>query len=100
MSETEEQIIFPDFEKITMDCKTYMALNFPEYKNSWDEKDYEFNQQIFQLDNEFWQKRLKGEVKEFLKTNNIEDARKELCDIINICSMIYNKCTFTPSYYR
>lgn len=99
MSETEEQIIFPDFEKITMECKIFMTLNFPKYKNSWDEKDYEFNKQTFQLDNEFWQKRLKGEVKEFLKTDNVEDARKELADIINICAMIYNKCTFTPDRY-
>jgi len=98
MSETE-QIIFPDFEKIIMECKTYMTLNFPKYKNSWNDMNYEFQQHMYAPDNEFWQKRLKDEVKEFFKTDNVTDARKELCDIINVCSMIYNKCTFTPDRY-
>jgi len=92
-------IEFPDFESIIMHCKTLMSLKFPEYGNSWKEKDYEFQQHIFQLDNKFWDDRLKQEVKEFLKAKNVADARKELADIINICSMIYEKCTFTSDRY-
>lgn len=76
-----------------------MSLKFLEYGNSWEEMDYEFQQHSLKLDNEFWDKRLKREVKEFLKADNVADARKELADIINICSMIYEKCTFTPDRY-
>jgi len=100
VSEQEpEQIKFPDFDKIVMHCKTLMSLKFPEYKNSWVDMDYEFQMHTIKIDNEFWQKRLKGEVKEFLKADNVEDARKELADIINVCAMIYEKCTFTPDRY-
>ena len=76
-----------------------MSLKFPEYGNSWEETIYEFQQHAIKLDNEFWDKRLKQEVKEFLKAKNVADARKELADIINISSMIYEKCIFTPDRY-
>jgi len=96
MSQKEEKIEFPDFDGIIMHCKTLMSLKFPEYKNSWKEKDYEFQIQSLQLDNEFWQKRLKEEVKEFLEAKTVEQARKELADIINVCAMIYEKCVWHP----
>jgi len=95
----KEELEFPDFDKIIMHCKTLMSLKFPQYKNSWKDTIYEFQMHELKLDNEFWQKRLKQEVKEFLEADRVEDARKELADIINVCAMIYEKCTFTPDRY-
>lgn len=96
LADTQEQIKFPDFDKIIMHSKTLMSLNFPKYKNSWTDCDYEFQQHQLKLYNEFWNKRLLGEVDEFLQSTNVEDARKELADIISVCSMIYEKCIYTP----
>ncbi len=76
-----------------------MELKFPDYKNSWNDLDYEFQIHSLKYDNEFWQKRLKAEVKEFLDADNVEDAQKELCDIINMCCMIHEKCIHTPDPY-
>ena len=91
MSQTQEKIVYPDFDKIIQSCKKLMQEKFPEYKNSWQELDYEFGY-AFQMDNKFWIKRLKGEVKEFLKAETAEEARKELLDIINVCAMIHDQC--------
>lgn len=90
------KIKFPNFEKITMHCKTLMSLHYPKYGNSWNDCKYEFQQHELHSYNKFWQDRLRVEVKEFLKAETVEDARNELADIINICSMIYEKCTYTP----
>ena len=98
MNQTE-QIKFPDFENIIMHCKTLMSLKFPNYKNSWTEMEYEFQQHELKINNEFWQKRLQGEVKEFLKATTVEEAQKELCDMINVCAMIHDVCIHTPDKF-
>jgi len=95
MSEIEEQLEFPDFDKIIMHCKTIMSLKFPEYKNSWKSIDYDFGFFSGMSDNRFWNKRLQDEVQEFLSSTRREDAMKELVDIINVCAMIYEQCTYT-----
>lgn len=97
-----EEIQFPDFDKIIMHCKTIMSLKFPQYKNSWLYTEYEFGMQSLGfIDRKFWQKRLKVEVKEFLEAETAEQAKKELCDIINVCSMIYEKTkTYFDPYWR
>ena len=87
-----EQIKFPDFNNIIMDCKVLMSLKFPQYKNSWVGKKFTYGTQALPDANEFWKERLMGEVEEFLKANTAEQARKELCDIINVCSMIHENC--------
>jgi len=97
----KEELKFPDFDKIIMHCKTIISLKFPKYGNSWIGKDYEFGTQALQMDNRFWQKRLQTEVDEFMKADSPENVEKELCDIINVCCMIYeNTKWYRDPYWR
>ena len=82
MSKTEqEKIEYPDFNKIIKECKTKMKQKFPEYGNSW--------HNIFTND-EFWKKRLNGEIKEIFKAKNSCEKKKEIVDAINILSMMFD----------
>jgi len=95
MSQEQEELEFPDFDKIIMHAKTIMSLKFPQYGNSWKYTDYDLGYWHEFSDFRFWQKRLKGEVKEFEGAKTVEQARKELVDIINVCCMIYDQCCYT-----
>lgn len=94
-SQSKEKIQFPDFDSIIMHCKTLMSLKFPQYGNSWVTTDYDMGFYHGFSSNRFWENRLKGEVEEFLKAKTVAEAKKELADIINVCSMIYEKCIAT-----
>ena len=92
---TSPKIKYPNFKEIINECKKQMKIKFPDYGNSWDDREFTFGYSP-EVDNEFWKKRLKTELKEFLKSNDVDDAKKELIDIINIACMIYEKSI----YYR
>ena len=90
-----EKIIFPDFERIIKNCKKIMEEKFPQYKNSWTTMDYDLGYHKDFSDNKFWIKRLTVEFEEFKKATTVAEARKELEDIINVCSMIHEQLTYT-----
>ncbi len=80
-------IKFPDFNKIINHCKLVMNIKFKQYGNSW--VDLRYDPSTTSSENEFWIKRLDTEFKEFLNAKTVDESKKELVDMINVCSMIY-----------
>lgn len=85
---------YPDFDEIIKDCKAKMKQKFFQYGNSW--KD-------ITISDEWWKKRLEGEIKEIFKTKNHWLSEKEIIDAINILAMMWEKhhvFTESESGYR
>lgn len=74
---------YPDFDNIVKTCKELMDEKFRLYGNSWENTKNEV----------WWMKRLTGEITELFLTKGKTEARKELLDIINIASMMYDNLT-------
>lgn len=89
--QSTEEIRFPDFDSIVMQCKVLMSKQFPKYKNSWTTTSFDFGNCVFDTNRDFWYNRLKTEVKEFLKADTASSAKYELIDVINVSSMIYEQ---------
>ena len=73
----------PDWDKLLTDCKEIIEKKFKDYGNSWIE---------LKPNHHFWMQRLEGEFNEWARsrhTGEPEEIQKELCDIINVCAMIY-----------
>ncbi len=72
---------YPDFKTIVMNCKKKIDEKFYQYGNSW----------VNFTDDEFWKKRLQGEINEIWKAKTPEQMKSEIVDAINVLTMIdYN----------
>lgn len=79
----KEKIQYPDFKTIIKQCKSKMDEKFPEYGNSWNQTEFPYN-----VDWDWWFKRLQGEVDEIKKCNNPIQRRNEIIDAVNILAMM------------
>jgi len=76
------KILYPNFKEIIKLCKGKIDEKFEDYGNSWKQDGYFTNWA-------WWNKRLKGEIDEILKTNHPVEKRDEIIDAINILAMMY-----------
>lgn len=85
----KKKIIYPDFNNIIKKCKQKMDEKFESYGNSWK------GNYLDSVDWEWWNSRLKGEIKEILDTNHPVEKEREIIDAINIlCMMLENNKKF------
>lgn len=75
-------IHFPMFEDIVRQCKDKIESQFPKYHNSW----------ICTISDDYWDKRLAGELHEVIDSWTKEDRQKELIDLINVACMALETC--------
>lgn len=78
----ENDVHFPDFDKIVEHCRITMRSKFFEYGNSWEQ---------VMWSRQDWTTRLEGEFAELKKTTNVYEVMQELIDIINIASMWFER---------
>lgn len=74
---------YPDFERIIGMCKRQMDEKFKQYGNSWTDGEISWS---------WWEKRLKGEVKEIFESfQSPEQTQKEIADAISILAMMFHR---------
>lgn len=79
------RVQFPQFKNIIENCKDKINEKFPKYGNSWINT---------RFDDDFWQKRLDGEIKEIFMANNPKEFKDEIIDAINVLSMMYENAIY------
>lgn len=83
----KQRVQYPNFDKIIVDCKEKIKSKFPEYGNSWQDTGLIFT--------DFWEKRLKQEIKEIFENhdkfdnNKFQSMKGEIIDAINVLAMMY-----------
>jgi len=77
-----DKIEYPFFDEIVIQCKEKIKEKFEEYGNSW--KDDPFTM-------EWWENRLREEIKEIFEAKTIDKFIDEIPDAINILAMIYSR---------
>lgn len=81
----------PNWDLIKELCNFKIDTKYDKYGNSW----------VDLFDDEFWNKRLMGEVLETQQTSNKFQSDKridELVDVINICAMQITNISHKKSY--
>jgi len=74
------RILYPDFKKIEAKCRKKIRVKFPKYGNSW--------VTVFPS-NDWWNKRLAGEIDEIVKAESAFEKENEIIDAINILMFMY-----------
>jgi len=79
---SQEQIEYPFFEEIIIQCKGKIDSKFDEYGNSWKENPFTMD---------WWQKRLMKEIKEIFEAKSVDEYVDEIPDAINILCMMFSR---------
>ncbi len=77
-----QQIQYPNFDDIVIQCKKKIDEKFPEYGNSWKEDPFTMD---------WWNKRLNREIKEIFEAKSVEKFVDEIPDAINILAFLYSR---------
>ncbi len=77
-----EQIQYPFFDEIIIQCKNKMNEKFAEYGNSWKVNPYTMD---------WWEKRLQKEIKEIFRAKSVDEYINEIPDAINILAMMFSR---------
>ena len=77
-----EQIQYPFFDEIIIQCKAKIQEKFVEYGNSWKDDPITLD---------WWKKRLEGEIKEIFEAKSVEEFINEIPDAINILAMMFSR---------
>jgi len=77
-----DKIQYPFFDEIVIQCKGKIDDKFAEYGNSWKENPFTMD---------WWEKRLKKEIKEIFEAKSVEEYVDEIPDAINILSMMFSR---------
>jgi len=72
-------IRYPNFRPILAQCRKLIKINYPKYGNSW----VRFSQKWW------WKRRLQTEINEIFRAKDSLECEAEICDAINILSMMY-----------
>lgn len=78
----KSEIEYPNFDEIVIQCKAKIDDKFAEYANSWKENSFTMD---------WWEKRLKKEIKEIFKAKSVEEYVDEIPDAINILCMMFSR---------
>lgn len=70
--------IDPDFSTIIGKCLDEIKTKFPNYGNTWLEKD-----------NEHYKERIQKEVNEYIDSMTVDSERRKLLNIINLAAMAW-----------
>ncbi len=75
-------IQYPNFDEIIIHCKAKIDDKFAEYGNSCEENSFTMD---------WWEKRLKKEIKEIFEAKSVEEFVDEIPDAINILCMLFSR---------